>query len=165
MAIGEYVSVSSQRDTEHALLAKERQELHEDPDAELAELVSLYEQKGLTAATARQVAEELTAHDAFAAHIDAELGINPDNLTDPWHAAFASAVSFSAGALIPLATIVLSPLPWRIPFTFGAVALALILTGILSALASGVRLFPVVARMLLGGLLAMAITFGISRLF
>src|SRR5690349_18075792 len=90
MALGEYVSVSSQRDTERSLLAKERRELAEYPEAELRELAELYVAKGLSAPTARLVAEELTANDAFAAHVDVELGIDPNALTNPWQAAISS---------------------------------------------------------------------------
>jgi hypothetical protein len=102
MALGEYVSVSTQRDTERALLSKERGELREDPAAELDELAALYEAKGLSTATARTVAEELTDHDAFAAHAEVELGIDPDDLTNPWQAALSSAVSLTVAALLPL---------------------------------------------------------------
>src|SRR3990167_9561396 len=91
MAAGEYVSVSSQRDTEKALLEKESKELKEYPKEELEELTLLYQGKGLRRETSETVAKELTNHDAFAAHIDIELGINPDNLVSPWQAAFASA--------------------------------------------------------------------------
>lgn len=165
MAVGEYVSVSSQRDTEQALIAKEKFELANYADAELDELISIYERKGVTPETARAVAHELTAHDAFAAHADAELGIDPHNLTSPWQAGFASAVSFTAGALIPLIAIVIPPAPWRVGVTFAAVLVALIITGILSAWASGARTVPVTIRMVIGGALAMAITFGIGTLF
>jgi vacuolar iron transporter family protein len=98
MALGEYVSVSTQRDTEQALLSKERRELRDDPAAELNELAALYEAKGPSAATARTVAEELTDHDPFAAHAEVELGIDPEELTNPWQAA----LSFTLGALLPL---------------------------------------------------------------
>ena len=109
MALGEYVSVSTQRDTEMALLAKERRELAEEPEAEFNELVGLYEAKGLSPETARSVGEELTERDAFAAHIDIELGIDPDELTNPWHAAISSAVSFTVGAMLPLLATVSPP--------------------------------------------------------
>lgn len=165
MAIGEYVSVSSQRDTERALLDKERFELAQYPDSELDELTSLYEKKGLTASTARTVAEELTSHDVFAAHVDVELGIDPNNLTNPIHASFASAASFSLGALIPLVAIVLSPQALQIPITFGAVFVALVVTGILSAKTSGVRITRVVLRTVIGGIIAMAITYGVGKIF
>src|SRR5690349_1409230 len=109
MALGEYVSVSSQRDTEHALVAKERRELHESPEEELQELIALYRAKGLSQATARRVAEELTAHDALGAHLDAELGIDPGDLANPRQAAAASALSFTVGALLPLLAVLLPP--------------------------------------------------------
>ena len=112
MAVGEYVSVSTQRDTERALLAKERRELHEMPDEELAELTEIYVGKGLSPDVAALVARQLTDHDALGAHAEAELGINPDELSSPWHAAFASLVAFTVGALLPLLAIALPP-PWR----------------------------------------------------
>jgi VIT1/CCC1 family predicted Fe2+/Mn2+ transporter len=164
MAAGEYVSVSSQRDSERSLLEKERFELANYPESEFDELVSLYEKKGLTQDTARIVAKELTAHDAFAAHVDAELGIDPNNLTSPVQAAIASALAFTAGAIIPVISIVVAPEGIRIGVTFGAVIIALILTGIVSARVSGARTLPVMARVVIGGTLAMAITFGIGRL-
>ncbi|MCK5755818.1 MAG: VIT family protein, partial [Mycobacterium sp.] len=117
MALGEYVSVSTQRDTEKALLSKERRELREDPDAELDELAALYEGKGLTRSTARTVARELTARDAFAAHAEIELGITPGELTNPWQAALSSALAFTVGALLPLIAILLPPTTWRVPVT------------------------------------------------
>lgn len=164
MAVGEYVSVSSQRDTERALLAKERYELEHFHEDELKELAGLYEQKGLTPETAHKVAEELTAHDAFAAHAEAELGIDPQNLTNPMHAAIASAISFSIGGVIPLVAILLPGSALRIPVTFAAVFIALIITGIGSARASGAGALPVTLRIVLGGIFAMACTFGIGRL-
>ena len=109
MAVGEYVSVSTQRDTEKALLEKERFELQNFPEEEIKELATIYEGKGLSRETAQLVAEELTRKDAFAAHVDAELGIDPHNLTNPMHAAYASAVAFSSGALVPLLVVIFSP--------------------------------------------------------
>ena len=102
MSLGEYVSVSSQRDSERALLDKERRELREEPDEELEELTAIYEAKGLTRQTAELVAAELTANDAFAAHAEVELGIDPNDVVNPWHAAAASATAFVIGALLPL---------------------------------------------------------------
>lgn len=165
MAVGEYVSVSTQRDTERALLEKERYELANEPEEELEELIGLYEAKGLTRTTATIVAKELTARDAFAAHVDAELHIDPHNLTNPWHAAFASAASFTLGAAIPIATIVLPSQSTRVAITFAAVCVALIITGTLSAQAGGANRTKAATRVVVGGLLAMAITFGIGRLF
>ena len=109
MALGEYVSVSSQRDSERSLLATERAELAESPADELEELAAIYVAKGASVETARRLAEELTAHDAFAAHADAELGIDPDALTNPWHAAASSAAAFTLGSLLPLLAILLPP--------------------------------------------------------
>jgi len=165
MAMGEYVSVSSQRDTEQALLAKERYELEHDAENELKELASLYEKKGLTKETAEVVAKELTAHDAFAAHVDAELNIDPNDLTNPWQAALASALSFLAGGVIPLIAIVLPSPDTRIPVTFAAVLVALLITGLLSAWASGSTLLKPTARVVIGGVLAMLVTYGIGKLF
>jgi len=165
MAVGEYVSVSTQRDTERALLEKERYELEHEPEAELAELTSLYAAKGLSQETALQVARELTAHDAFAAHVDAELHIDPNALTNPWQAAIASAASFLSGAIIPLIAVVLPPESIRIPVTFAAVLVALIITGTLSAYAGGANKTRATVRVVVGGLLAMAITYGIGKFF
>jgi VIT1/CCC1 family predicted Fe2+/Mn2+ transporter len=165
MAAGEYVSVSSQRDTELALLEKERKELEQFPEEELEELTQIYEGKGLSRPTAELVAKEMTAHDAFGTHVREELGIHPEDLTNPWHAAVASALSFVAGAIIPLIAIILPPVDIRIPATFGAVVVALIITGIFSARMSGARVLPVTLRVIAGGLAAMVVTFGIGKLF
>jgi VIT1/CCC1 family predicted Fe2+/Mn2+ transporter len=165
MAAGEYVSVSSQRDTEQALLTKERREIETIPHAELAELTALYEAKGLTPATARIVAEELTASNAFAAHVDAELGIDPENLTNPWHAAFASAAAFLVGALIPLLAILIPPTAARVPVAVIAVLVALSLTGMVSAKVGDAPVLRATARVVIGGALAMAITYGVGKLF
>ena len=165
MAVGEYVSVSTQRDTERALLEKERWELENAPESELQELVVIYEKKGLSKETAILVAEELTKHDAFAAHVDAELGIDPNNLADPWHAAYASGLAFFAGAIIPILVIVIVPASWRIISTFISVVIALIITGGLSAHAGGASKRTAIIRVVLGGVIAMVITFGIGKLF
>lgn len=101
MAVGEYVSVSSQRDSEQALIRLEKWELEHEPEEEFDELVGIYRQRGLSEATARQVVTELHAHDALGAHLNAELGIEPDDLTNPWAAAIASAISFTIGAVLP----------------------------------------------------------------
>lgn len=164
MALGEYVSVSSQRDTERALLDKERRELEEMPDQELDELTEIYVAKGATYDTARRLAEELTAHDAFAAHVDAELGIDANDLTNPWHAAVSSAIAFTAGSIMPIVAILLPPKQLQVPVTFLAVLLALALTGVLSAYLGSARKAPAVVRLVGGGALAMAVTFGIGQL-
>ena len=164
MALGEYVSVSSQRDAQHSVLAQERRELAEDPDNELVELAGLYQAKGLSAETARRVAEELTAHDALGAHLDVELGLDPDELARPWQAAAASALSFILGALLPLVAILLPPQVLRVPVTAAAVLLALAVTGIVSARLGGGRPLRAVVRVVLGGALGLAVTYGIGHL-
>ena len=165
MAAGEYVSVSTQRDTEKALLAKEAWELENMPEEELRELAHIYESKGLSKKTAILVAKELTAHDAFAAHVDAELGIDPDDLTNPWHAAFASALAFTAGAMIPLAAILIPPADVRVALTFISVIIALAITGTVSAKVGGASPLKATIRVVIGGAIAMAVTYGIGTLF
>lgn len=165
MAVGEYVSVSTQRDTEKALLAKERRELEEEPEAEFEELVGIYERKGMSHETAKLVAKELTEHDAFAAHVDAELNIDPNDLTNPWHAAVASGASFVSGGIIPLLAIMLVPAEVKIPVLVVAVVLALAVTGWLSAWAGGAHRIPAIVRNIGGGIAAMVVTYGIGRLF
>jgi VIT1/CCC1 family predicted Fe2+/Mn2+ transporter len=165
MAAGEYVSVSSSRDTERALLQKERQELRDFPAEELRELSGLYEKRGLSAQTAMKVAEELTAHDRLAAHAEAELGIDPENLTSPTEAAAASAASFLAGAVVPLIAISIPPASIRVPFTFLAVLVALTATGITSARIGGAPVLKATLRVVVGGALAMIVTFAIGSLF
>lgn len=165
MAAGEYVSVSSSRDTEKALLRKEKYELQHYPQEEFHELVKIYEEKGLSKKTAKLVAKELTAKDAFKAHVDAELGIDPENLTNPWHAAFASALSFIIGAVIPLVAISLPPAAIRIPVAFFSVVVALAITGILSAKAGDAHVFRATLRVVLGGVIAMIITYSVGKAF
>ena len=164
MAVGEYVSVSTQRDSEKALLEKERRELEEMPEEELEELAAIYRAKGISDDLAHQVARQLTEHDALGAHAEAELGIDPDDLTNPWHAAWASMVAFTLGALLPLVAILLPPQEWQVQVTVAAVLLALFLTGTVSATLGGAPRGPAVARNVLGGALAMALTYGIGSL-
>jgi vacuolar iron transporter family protein len=143
MALGKYVSVSTQRDTQRALLRKERQELDEMPEAEPEELAGLY---------------------AFAARIDAELGIDPVDLSNPWQAALSSAIAFTLGAVVPLVAILLPPVGARVPVEFLAVLIALVLTGTVSAVLGGARKSRAVLRVVLGGALAMLVTYGIGQL-
>ncbi|MFJ5234394.1 VIT family protein [Kitasatospora sp. NPDC088391] len=164
MAAGEYVSVSTQRDAEQAALAQERRELRATPEAELAELAGLYEAKGLDPELAHRVAVQLTAHDALAAHAETELGIDPDGLTDPWHAAWASFAAFTAGALLPLLAIVLPPPAHRIWVTVAAVLAALVATGWASARLGGADPRRAVLRNVLGGSVAMAVTYAVGTL-
>lgn len=164
MAVGEYVSVSAQRDTEQALLDKERRELEEMPEEELAELAGLYEAKGLDPELALQVAVQLHEHDALAAHAETELGIDPNELTSPWVAAVSSAISFTIGSVLPLLAILIAPTDLKIPITVAAVVAALLLTGYLSARVGGTPVWRSIIRNVAGGLLAMGITYWIGRL-
>lgn len=164
MALGEYVSVSSQRDFERSLLARERRELAQAPAVELAELAAIYRAKGLSWETAQRVAEEFTACCAYGAHADAELGIDPNALTSPWNAGLASGISFSLGALFPLVAILVPPVSLRVPVTFVVVVVALALAAIGSARLGGTKRVPAMVRMVLGGSLAMGVTFGIGHL-
>jgi vacuolar iron transporter family protein len=164
MAAGEYVSVSTQRDSERAALNKEKAELVRQPRSELDELAKIYQDKGVSPQTALQVAKELTEHDALAAHAEAELGIDPSELTDPWQAALSSAVSFTAGALLPMLAILLPPAHLRIPVTVAAVLVALAITGWVSARLGGADPRRAALRVTVGGALAMAITFAIGHL-
>lgn len=165
MAMGEYVSVSSQRDSERAVVALESSELAADPDAELAELVTAYQRQGLTEDTARRVAHEMTQHDALAAHLQTEFGMRPDELTNPWHAALASALAFTLGSLLPLLTMILAPSGARIWCTIVAAVVGLLATGWTSATISGSPKLAPIARNVIGGCVAMALTWTIGRLF
>jgi VIT1/CCC1 family predicted Fe2+/Mn2+ transporter len=164
MASGEYVSVSSQRDSERALLELERRELADTPDAELDELTGIYQGKGLTPDLAREVARQLTAHDAMAAHAEAELGIDPEELTNPMHAAVASFISFAVGALLPLVAIVFVPASARVAVTVVAVLAALVVTGTASASLGQAPRTPAALRNVIGGAIAMGVTYGIGAL-
>ena len=165
MAAGEYVSVSAQRDSERAILAYEKRELERMPETEREELVTMLRDRGLTEPTAQQVATELHAHDALAAHAEVEFGIDPDELTNPWHAAWASMVAFTLGALIPLLMITLLPASVRVASTVVVVAFALALTGYVSAHLGFSSKRRAMARTVVGGLLAMGITYVVGLLF
>jgi VIT1/CCC1 family predicted Fe2+/Mn2+ transporter len=165
MAGGEYASVSTQRDTERAALRKEERELAEMPEAEERELAGIYEEKGLSPALAAEVAHELTEADALAAHADVELQIDPDNLTSPWQAAWVSLVSFALGALLPLVAIALPPVDWRVWACVAAVVVGLVLTGTVGARLGGAPVGRAVARNVLVGTLAMAVTYFVGVLF
>ena len=164
MAAGEYVSVSSQRDSERALIEKERHELATMPAEELDELTEIYLQRGLDSALAREVAVQLTEHDALRAHLEAELNLDADDLSSPWTAAFASAVSFTIGALLPLLIIILTAASVRVPLTFAAVVAALALTGFASARLGQAATSRAVLRNVVGGAAAMIITYAVGRL-
>ncbi|MFZ3497213.1 VIT1/CCC1 transporter family protein [Streptomyces sp. 5.8] len=162
MAAGEYVSVSSQRDSEKAALDVERRELEESPQEELEELTGLLVGRGLSESVAREAAEQLTERDALRAHARVELGINPDELANPWHAAAASLVAFTVGALLPLLAIVLPDASERVPVTVIAVLLSLTLCGVLGARLGGAPPGRAILRNVAGGALAMAVTYAVG---
>lgn len=164
MATGEYVSVSSQRDLEEAELDAEKKEIKENPEAELEELTCLLQGRGIDATLAREVAVQLTERDPLTAHARLEIGIDPSAVSNPWTAAFASMIAFTVGGLIPFIVMILAPRDIAIWLSGVAVVLALALTGWISAHLGGARWFPSIARNVLGGLLAMAITFGVGRI-
>jgi len=163
MAVGEFVSVSGQRDSEKTLLRRERKLLQQYPNQEREELTLLYIAKGLSKPTAKIVADELSAKDAASAHFDAELGINPDELISPFRSSLASATSFTLGGLIPFLAVLLSSAQFRVPVAFLAVFVALMATGILSARASGINTLKATRRVVIGGMIAMLITFTIGK--
>lgn len=164
MGLGEYVSVSSQRDSERALIERERRDLAAHPERELDALAAEYEKRGLAPGTARTVAEELTAHDALAAHLEVKLHMDGDDLVSPIQAAVSSTISFTLGAILPLLAILLPPAGMRVPVTFVAVLVALSLTGSVSAKIGGAALRPAVLRLVLGGFLALLATWAIGTL-
>ena len=164
MALGEYVSVSSQRDSEKAWINKERRELEQFPEEELEELVALYEAKGLKPETARQVAIEMTEVDALKTHLDVELGIDQEELTNPLHAAISSAIAFFAGAILPLLAVLLTPEPAKIPATVAASLIALALTGGVGAYIGGAPVPRAILRVTIGGAAALAVTYFIGSL-
>ncbi|QNH11359.1 MULTISPECIES: VIT family protein [unclassified Xanthomonas] len=165
MAAGEYVSVQSQVDTERADLAIERRELREDPHSELEELAGIYRQRGLDAALARQVAEQLTAHDALGAHARDELGITETLRARPLQAALASAAAFCCGAALPILAALLAPAGRQVWVTVAATLLGLSLTGALAARAGGASGARGAARVVFWGAAAMLATGAAGRLF
>lgn len=164
MAAGEYVSVSTQRDSEKAALAVEKRELREQPEAELEELTELLQERGLSRDVAREAAVQLTERDALKAHARVELGIDPDRLTNPWHAAWASFLSFTVGALLPLLAMVLPPADWRLAVTVVSSLAALVLTGWSSARLGAADPVRAMLRNVAGGALAMGVTYAAGTL-
>ena len=169
MGMGEYVSVSSQKDTEEADIAKEIWELENVPERELAELTAIYMEKGLEHDLAEEVAVALTEKDALRIHLIEELGITEATMARPWQAAFSSIAAFALGAFLPLLAAALVPdhssTAVRIGVTLGVAVVALFALGIACARAGGAHPMRPVARIVLGGLAAMAITMGIGKLF
>ena len=165
MAAGEYVSVQSQADAEHADLAIERRELHEDPHDELEELAGIYRRRGLSPELAHEVAVQLTAHDALAAHARDELGITDELRARPLQAAAASASAFVAGAALPVLTALLAPAPLVTTATIVSTLVGLSITGALAAHAGGATPIRGAVRVVFWGALAMAAATAIGRLF
>lgn len=164
MAAGEFVSVSSQRDAEQADLRLEARELDDDPDGELRELTAIYRRRGLDPALAADVARALTSGDALAAHARDELGLDQERLAQPFQAAWTSALSFSAGAALPLLSVALTPAGARLPATVIVTLLALSLLGDLGARLGGAPRRPATVRVVVWGAAAMAVTAGIGAL-
>ncbi len=165
MAAGEFVSVSSQRDSEKAFLIRMRTHIatnHHSSEAD--ELIERYKEKGMSEATATKAAEELEAAGTIKSELEKEFGIDADDLSSPWAAAIASALSFTAGSIIPLAAVFLSPDELRVPITAIAVLLSLILTGTLSARAGQSNKTRAALRVVVWGIGAMAITYAIGHL-
>ncbi len=164
MAAGEYVSVQTQADTENADLAMEKRELHEDPHSEMEDLAAIYRHRGLEPALARQVAEQLTAHDALGAHARDELGITEELRARPLQAAMASAGAFTCGAALPVLTALLAPANKVAMMTTASTLLGLCLTGAMAARAGGASPARGAIRVMFWGALAMAAAAGVGRL-
>jgi VIT1/CCC1 family predicted Fe2+/Mn2+ transporter len=165
MSGGEYVSVSTQLDTEQAAIARETEELRTMPEEELMELARYYESRGVREETARQVAKELTQADALRAHAEMEFNLTPGELTSPWHAALASFVAFAIGALIPMVAIATMPGSIRVWVCVVSVAIALLITGYTSAALGDAPRFPAVVRNVVVGMLTMLVAWAVGRIF
>ena len=165
MAVGEYVSVSSQSDAEKAYIEKERRELRVDPNGEFEELVAAYVERGVNAKTARQVAKELTEKDALKAHLQIEFNLDEDDVSSPTQAAIASLLSFTVGGIIPFLTIILTPEPYNTWTTVGAVLIALTFTGYTSARVGNASKPRAITRVVVGGMLAMVVTYAVGTVF
>ena len=165
MALGEYVSVSSQRDSEQSDIAKEKWELEHTPDIELAELAGIYRKKGLPQALAHEVAVELTKHDALKTHLAEELGIHEATRARPVQASVGSAGSFAVGAAIPLIAVALFTEAMRFTGTIAVVVLTLVALGVSSSKYGGAKPARPVLRVVVGGLIAIAVTMAVGKLF
>lgn len=165
MALGEYVSVSSQRDAEKAAVDSERKLQASDPEAEFHHLVQAYKNSGLSSETAVAVARERTQTDPLAAHLEIHYGIDEEDIVSPWSAGIASFFAFFAGALLPLAAIILAPAAIRVIVCVAVTLLALAITGAISAKLGGAKPGRAVVRLVIGGGLALAATFAVGSLF
>ena len=165
MAVGEYVSVSSQSDAEKAFIRQEKHWLRTRPQAELAQLAGEYEKLGVSKKTSLKVAQELTASNPLRAHLRAHFNLDPDDVNSPVLAAIASLVAFTIGGLVPFLAVVFAPESFRLGATLTAVGFALIVTGHLSATAGNASKLRAIARVLAGGLVAMLVTYAIGSIF
>ncbi|GLB50902.1 VIT1/CCC1 transporter family protein [Neptunitalea lumnitzerae] len=165
MAAGEYVSVSSQTDIEKSDIEREKQELKETPELELQLLAKIYETRGLKKETAMIVAKELTEHDALAAHVRDELGINEINKANPLQAAFASGASFTFGALMPLLVSIFFPLEHMVYYQYASAIFFLAILGAVSAKTGGAKKRKAVLRITLWGTIAMVLSAAVGHLF
>jgi vacuolar iron transporter family protein len=165
MAVGEYVSVSSQSDAEKEFIRKEKRALKRDPSGQLQVLAAAYEVRGVSSKLAMQVAQDLTKHDALKAHLQMKFNLDEDEISSPLSAAIASLLAFTAGGSIPFLTIMLSPTKYRIIATGIAVVASLTLTGYFSAQATDAPKRQAIMRIVFGGIIAMLITYNIGRLF
>lgn len=165
MAVGEYVSVSSQSDAEKAFVEREKKMLKQDPEGEMDELAKAYMEQGVSKKTAHIVAKELTAKNPLKAHLRTHFNLDEEDISSPTHAAVSSLIAFTIGGLIPFLTIVLVPASARIWATIIAVVLTLFVVGYFSAAVGGASRKRAMARVLIGGVLAMLITYGVGRLF
>ena len=165
MAVGEYVSVSSQRDSEQADIDRERRELEADPEIELQELAAIYTERGLDRGLAMQVAQQLTARDALGTHLRDELGIDPTALARPLQAAWVSAASFALSASVPILMLLIAPASVRIPAIAVVSLLSLTALGAFGGYLGGAPLGRAALRVTIGGGFAMAVTFAIGHLF
>lgn len=165
MAVGEYVSVSSQSDAEKAYIELEKIDLRDNPEHELGELAREYQKIGVSRDTSLRVAKELTENDALSAHLRMHFNLDPRDINSPWQAAIASLIAFSIGGVIPFLTIVFSPIEWRVQATVFAVLVALLAVGFLSAVEGNAPKMRAIARVVLGGLAAMTVTYYVGVLF
>ena len=165
MGLGEYVSVSSQRDSERSDIAKETWELEHQADHELEELTAIYQSKGLTSDLAREVAVQLTEHDALGAHLRDELGIERDDLAKPFQAAWSSTVAFSVGAAIPLLAAAIAAAGARIAAVILVSLLGLVALGYTGARLGGAQPGRPIARVVVGGAIAMGVTMVVGKIF
>lgn len=165
MAVGEYVSVSSQSDAEKSYIRREKKLLKKNPKDEEAQLAAYYESEGVSPKTAKLVAADLTKSNALAAHLRMHFGIDEDDINNPWQAAIASLLAFTAGGLVPFLAVILMPDGYKLQSTFVAVLLALVATGYFSARAGSARKGRAVVRVVFGGALAMVLTYAIGTLF